>query len=517
MKRRGFLKRSSLVSMPFMLGGLGVSTIKGSKMFDFINPDNEKILVLIFLNGGNDGLNTVIPMNQYDVLTEVRPHIILPENQLIQIDGDNAFHPGMQGFANLYNNSQLQIVQGVAYPDQNRSHFRSVDIWNTASNADEFLTTGWLGRYLEELHPTFPENFPNEENPDPLAITIDFTVSETCQGTISNFSLAMANENSVSSIPEGLAGLVDLPCYGDELNFITESIQQLNLYSDRLSSVYESGQNFSTKYNEDDDLANKLKLVARLINGGSQTKVYVIDHRGFDTHANQVVEGETTTGTHNNLLTRLSDAVEAFQDDIDLMNRSEDVLGMTYSEFGRRIRSNAGIGTDHGTAAPLFLFGGCVKGTTLGQNPEINNQVDNFAGVEMQYDFRSVYATVLRDWFDMDESKITTALGGEFQYLPILNDCLSPVATEEQSPSIQLTLYPNPTSSSINITVDVPQGLYSVTIYNSLGSLVHHELSRTLSQGEHKFSINVNHLLSGNYVLRIANENFAATKRFVKI
>lgn len=517
MKRRDFLKRSSLVSMPVMLGGLGVSSIKGSKLFDFINPDNDKILVLIFLNGGNDGLNTLVPIDNYGVLSEVRPHVILPENQLIEITDGNAFHPGMQGFADLYNNSQLQVVQGVAYPNQNRSHFRSVDIWNTGSSADEFWSEGWLGRYFDDLHPNYPENYPSAEYPDPLALTIDYGLSETCQGSVSNFSLAMADENAVSSVPDNLAGLVDLPCYGDELKFITESIQQLNLYSERLSAVYDSGENLSTKYNDDDELARKLKLVARMINGGSQTKVYVIDHRGFDTHANQVVEGETMTGTHAELLTTLSDAVAAFQDDIDLMNKSEAVLGMTYSEFGRRIRSNAGIGTDHGTAAPLFLFGGCVKGTILGQNPEINSDVDSNAGVEMQYDFRSIYATVLKDWFDMDESKINTIMNGEFQYLPILNNCLAPVSTEEESFAIQLQLYPNPTTSQITITCEVPQGLYSVTIYNSIGSLVHHEMSRTLSEGKHSIQINVDQLVSGNYVLRMANAHFSATKRFVKI
>ncbi len=517
MKRRDFLKRSSLVSMPLMLGGLGVSSVKGSKMFDFINPDNEKILVLIFLNGGNDGLNTLIPMNYYDELQDVRPNIILPENQLIQIDGDNAFHPGMQGFADLYNDSQLQIVQGVAYPNQNRSHFRSVDIWNTASAADEFWSDGWIGRYLDELHPTYPDNYPSSEFPDPLALTIEYGISETCQGAVSNFSLSMPNESAVSSVPDNMAGLVDLPCYGDELKFITESIQQLNLYSERLSAVYDSGTNLSTKYDESNDLANKLKLVARMINGGSQTKVYVIDHRGFDTHANQVVESDTDTGTHAELLSSLSDAVAAFQDDINLMDKSEDVLGMTYSEFGRRIRSNAGIGTDHGTAAPLFLFGGCVKGTTLGQNPEINSDVDSNAGVEMQYDFRSVYATVLRDWFDMDESKISTVMNGEFQYLPILNDCLGPVSTEDTDFDITMNVYPNPTADYLNVACNVPQGLYSITVYNSLGSLVHHELSRTFSQGEHRINMNVSHLVSGNYVLRLANEQFAATKRFVKM
>lgn len=517
MKRRDFLKRGSLVSMPVMLGGLGVSSIKGSKLFDFINVDNEKILVLIFLNGGNDGLNTLIPMNSYDILTDIRPHVVLPENNLINIEGDNAFHSRMQGFADLYTNNQLQIVQGVAYPNQNRSHFRSVDIWNTASDADEYISTGWVGRYLDELHPSYPENYPSDEFPDPLALTIEYGLSETCQGKVDNFSLAMANEDAISSVPESLAGLVDLPCYGEELTFITESIQQLNKYSERLSSVYSSGTNKSTLYKDDDELARKLKLVARLIDGGSKTKVYVIDHRGFDTHANQVGGDSNDIGTHADLVGSLSDAVFAFQDDINLMGKGQEVLGMTYSEFGRRIRSNAGNGTDHGTAAPLFLFGDCVKGSIVGQNPEINSDVDSNAGVEMQYDFRSIYATVLKDWFDMEESKINSVMGGEFQYLPILNNCLAVSNDEEETSTVKLNVYPNPTSDYLTLDIDVPFGIYSVTIYNSIGSLVHHEFSRTLQQGKHKITMNLSHLIAGNYVLRIANSNFAETKRFVKI
>ena len=506
-----------MLSMPIMLGGMGVSAVQGSKLFDFINTDNDKILVLIFLNGGNDGLNTLIPLDSYGILTDLRSEVIVPESLVHEIPGENGFHPRMQGFADLYNNNQLQIVQGVAYPNQNRSHFRSVDIWNAASDADEFVSTGWLGRYLDELHPQYPEDYPSDEYPDPLALTIDYGLSETCQGKVANFSLAMANENAISSVPESLAGQIDIPCYGEELQFIADSISQLNQYSDRLESVYNAGANLSDLYGEDNALATKLKLVARLINGGSATKVYVIDHRGFDTHAGQVVAGQTETGVHANLVGRLSDAVFAFQDDINLMGRSQDVLGMTYSEFGRRIRSNAANGTDHGTAAPLFLFGECVKGTTVGNNPEINADVDNNAGVEMQYDFRSIYATVLKDWFDMADAQITDVMGGEFQYLPILNNCLIPDSTEEEEAFAKIKVYPNPTSDYLTLDVEVSTGQYSVTVFNSIGSLVHHEFTRTLSTGKHKITMNISHLIAGNYVLRIAGGNSAHTKRFVKI
>ena len=519
MKRRDFIRSSSALSLPILLNGMGVSAVTKSMLFNHISSDNDKILILIYMGGGNDGLNTLIPMNEYDVLANVRSSIILPETSLIQIDNDNALHGSMSGFKTLYDEDKLGIIQGVSYANQNRSHFRSTDIWNTGSDSASYLKTGWYGRYLDTIHPTYPTNYPNSEFPDPLAMTIGYTLSETCQGDSSNFSLALIDPTSASSVPEAVIGDYAVgECYGDEYKFILDTIDQSNLYSARVSETYDNGNNISDKYPADNRLAQQLKIVARLISGGSTTKIYILNQGGYDTHADQVVAADHTTGNHANLLGVLSDAVCAFQDDISQLGYGEKVMGMTYSEFGRRIRSNFSFGSDHGTAAPMFLFGECVEGGTLGNNPEIDANVDGQAGLEMQYDFRSVYASVLIDWFGVEESAIGDLLFEDFQYLPILKNCGTPMSNEETAILIkEMTVYPNPTSSNLQVKFEVEADTYNVKIYSVLGGVVKDVFTKKLNGGEHSFSVEVHDLVSGQYILRLSGKNNSVTKRFVKI
>jgi len=220
MKRRSFLKASSFVSVPMLLNGLPISTIGSEASFDSINPNNDKILVLIQLNGGNDGLNTFIPLDHYDLLANVRPNVIIPENRILPMTDNLGMHTNLTGLKQLYDNSQMSIIRDVGYPNQNRSHFRSTDIWTSGSPSNENWTTGWLGRKMENDTPTYPENFPNSDFPDPFAISIGSSVSETCQGTSSNFSLALANPLGISTLAADVNG--DLPDsnYGRELEFI---------------------------------------------------------------------------------------------------------------------------------------------------------------------------------------------------------------------------------------------------------------------------------------------------------
>ncbi len=518
MKRRDFLRSSSAFSLPILVNGMGISAVAKSALFNHLSVDNDKILVLIYMGGGNDGLNTLIPLDKYDVLANVRPDIILPESSLLNIDGDNAFHGSMTGFQELYNDDKLGIVQGVAYPNQNRSHFRSTDVWNTGSDSETYLKTGWFGRYLEHNHPQYPDGYPNEDNPDPLAMTIDYSLSETCQGTVANFSLALVDPSVAGTVPESIVGDYGSDCYGDEYKYILDSIEQSNLYSERVMETYEKGTNLSTKYPEDNRMAQQLKTVARMISGGSKTKIYILNQGGYDTHADQVVDGDHTTGAHANLLKTLSDAICAFQDDISQLGYGEQVLGMTYSEFGRRIRSNVSLGSDHGTAAPLFLFGECVARGTLGSNPDFDESVDVQAGLEMQYDYRSIYASVLIDWFEMEPDVVGELLFEDYQYLPILKNCSAPVntnMTEEDFAS--LDIFPNPNSGHAQVKLNLQEDHYTLKIYSILGSEVKHIFSKRLSTGEHVFNIDLHDLPNAQYILRISGSHYSKTKRFVKI
>ena len=411
MKRRSFIKVGSILSTPLVMGGVSVAPIVQNTLSRLMNQDSDRVLVLIQLNGGNDGLNTIIPLDQYEGLTAVRPQVLIPENNTINITDKVGFHPSMAAMKEIYDAGHMSIIQGVGYPNQNRSHFRSTDIWHTGSDADKFLNTGWLGRYLDNSNANYPADFPNEECPDPFALTIGSSVSETCQGMAGNFSLALIDPENLSQLNTPINNDLTEGCYSSKLDFLTKTIEQTNAYGSVIQKANDLGSNASTLYNEGDTLAQKLKLIAKLIKGGLRTKIYVVSLGGFDTHADQVVDGETTNGVHAELLKSLSEGIYAFQEDLKALGLLERVAGMTYSEFGRRIRSNFSNGTDHGTAAPLILFGSCVLPTIHGDNPEITEDVDAQEGLPMQYDFRSVYGSVLADWFEVDENIINEVLG----------------------------------------------------------------------------------------------------------
>ena len=370
MKRRKFIQAGSFLSLPIMVGGFKVSALAENSLMNFMNGDSDRVLVLIQLNGGNDGLNCVLPKDQYAGLSQVRSNILIPESNILSITDTVGFHPEMGAMKTMFEEGKLNVIQSVGYPDQNRSHFRSTDIWTSGSASNEVVSSGWIGRYFDSLYPGYPDGFPNQDCPDPFALTLGSTVSETCQGLSSNFSLALANTDNLDELTTGGEGPLPAGCYGDELGFVRESIAQTNAYSDTILNSLDLGNTLSPKYSDDSTLANRLQIVARMISGGLQTRIYVLSIGGFDTHANQTVDGEPTTGEHAELLRELSDAICAFQDDLKLLGIEERVVGMTFSEFGRRIRSNDSLGTDHGTAAPLFVFGSCINSTVLGDNPK---------------------------------------------------------------------------------------------------------------------------------------------------
>lgn len=519
MKRRNFLRASSALTLPFFVEGMPMSALMRSSAFSTLNGDTDRVLVLVQLNGGNDGLNMLVPIDQYDNLANARSNVIIPENSLISINDTNGLHPSMNGMADLYGNAKLNIIQGVAYPNQNRSHFRSTDIWTSGSAADEFLTSGWLGRYLDSKFPGFPSDYPNGDCPDPFAITIGNQISGTCQGLSGNFSMAINDPSNLGQLPVGQEGTADPnSCYAREIEFLRTAISQSNSYSTVVGTAADNGNNLAN-YPQDNRLANQLKIVAQLISGGLQTKVYIVNLGGFDTHANQVVAGDVTAGNHAQLLAQLSEAIAVFQEDLSLLGLEKRVIGMTFSEFGRRIRSNGAFGTDHGTAAPLVVFGSCVNAGIIGENPEISNNVDVQEGVAMQYDFRSVYGSILMDWFEVEESEVRSLLYQDFQYIPLLQLCES-VATEDPTiiaDTLGLQCFPNPFSNWINLTFSTSREWARVSIFDALGSELQVISDQKFSEGEHKISFDGSHLSAGVYFCRVVTRHQQKTKRIVKV
>lgn len=525
MKRRQFLKTgttavTSAVTLPIFVNGMSVSTLANSALFSAINGESDRVLVLIQLNGGNDGLNTLIPLDQYDKLANLRSNIIIPESSLLNIEDNLALHPNMAGMQNMYAEGELGIVQSVGYANQNRSHFRSTDIWMSGSASEEVINTGWLGRDFDSKYPGFPEGYPDENCPDPFAITMGSQASQTCQGIGGNFSVAIRDPFNLNPLAAGGDDVVPMTPYGDELTYLRTIIDQTNAYSDTITAAADNG-NSLVEYPDDNALAQALKNVATLISGGLQTKIYVVSLGGFDTHANQAEEGSPETGEHAVLMNMLSEAVSLFQQDLKLLEIEERVVGMTFSEFGRRIRSNDSLGTDHGDAAPLMLFGNCVTPGVLGNNPEIGTDVGTGEGIPYQFDFRDIYGSVLMDWFEVSEENVKNVLFPEFTYLPIVNTCLDTSSNEVKflKPQIDIKNYPNPFANKTTIEFENPTNEHVyLSVINSAGQTVAILIDKTLSKGIHKINFDGKNLAHGNYYYQIKLKNGAQkTKLFTKL
>ncbi|MEO0732726.1 MAG: DUF1501 domain-containing protein, partial [Bacteroidota bacterium] len=346
------------------------------------------------------------------------------------------------------------------------------------------------------------------------AIAMGNQVSQTCQGTGTNFSMAVTNPFNLLT----LAGGDDAPLpdnfYGEELDFLRTSIVQANAYGQVVKGVAEQGQSL-VNY-PDTRFANDLKNVAYLISGGLRTKVYVVSLGGFDTHANQIADGNPEVGIYADLLKTLSEALAAFHQDLRALGLADRVLSMTFSEFGRRIRSNQGQGSDHGTAAPLFLMGNCVTAGILGENAEIGENVANDEGVAMQYDFRDVYGTVFQDWFGLDGQDVSAILSHEYVHLPILTGCATTSTDEEAVPDLRVKLWPNPMADMAKLSFSFAGGLATLRLNDVTGRLLDTVFSRTLPAGEHQFSLDLNKYPAGIYFVRLAVGAAVTTRRLVK-
>lgn len=406
--RRNFIKASMGVAS-FFLTPVEIMALAAQAACGQTRKPGSKVFVVVQLAGGNDGLNTVIPYGD-GAYYQARPNIAIEQDKLIALNGKIGLHPSLGPLADLYKEKKLAIVQGLGYANPSRSHFRSIEIWQTA-DPGKIADTGWLGRYLDSRQ----SDAKNSGNIYLPAVNVDPILPKT-------LSASRVTVPSVSSVYD-FRFHVD-PKYPEDREQQIEAFNDIysnfnlnrpyasllrkvgldaNAASDYLLKIvrsYKGNQSYP-----ENTFGRGLKFIAQMITGGVSSQIYNITLQGFDTHANQ-------TRTQASLLKQLANGLSAFQADMEAHGVGNDVVVMTFSEFGRRVAENGARGTDHGTAAPLFVMGSTVKGGIYGDHPSLSNLDDG--DLKYKIDFRHVYATILDRWLGADSNQI---LGANFDKL----------------------------------------------------------------------------------------------------
>ena len=536
MKRRSFIKTSALATIPLALNGIPVmasSSIDSKALDTLANAAVScgKVLVIIQMNGGNDGLNTVFPIDKWSNLSNARANILMNQSQVLPLNnnGTTGLHPAMAEMKNLYNNGKMMIVQGVSYPNPNYSHFRATDIWFTGSESNQSLTSGWLGRSLDKIYPNFPTGYPSTDMPDPLAIQIGSSLPFSLQGPSINMGYTAPDPATLVNVINQITDPAPNSDYGSELTFLRLMKDQSNVYRTAIQNAYNVPQTSQTvTYPTSNSLGSQLRIVAKLINGGLKTPIYIVNHPGsHDTHADQVDGADKSLGAQASNLGILSKAIGAFQQDLDNMGKANMVTGMTFSEFGRRIKSNGSLGTDHGSAAPVLFFGAAlntnqstVTGTAfpipgmIGTSPNLPANASVNDQVPMQFQFKQIYSTLLQDWLCMSETQAADVLGGTYLKLPIFNTTILSSTNFEADDNNFVSVFPNPVIDKIlNLQFnDTINDSVNVQIFSIQGTQIF-DSNFKVTNGSLSFEVS-NFTSSGMYIMQI---NYNQNKFYKKL
>ncbi len=435
MERRDFLRNTSLASLGlgFNLNGFAADFFNTSP-FPLLTCDNinDRVLVIVRFAGANDGLNMCVPLNQYDVYANKRPTLKLnnvgQSNGIIALDNtvaDNkkiGLHPVMTGIKSLYDAGKAQLINNVGYPNSNGSHFASENIMWAGKDGNFFgiMDEGMIGNYINTIYPNLSGN-PTGLMSDPLCLHLgsynpipSFSHDHGIKSVEYNGTFL---QNSFNALLGRAAPSTANSEHAIKLDYLKGIEQNMDIYYNRVMGCFNTGVNSSTIY-PDTSLAKQLKTIARLIKGGSKTKIYQCTIEGFDTHANQIQSGTSHLGQHANLLNNVSGAITAFQNDITAMGFSNKVLTTTFSEFGRKVIQNGSLGTDHGNFAPMWVIGDAVNAGITGVNPNLNNihggADGRYLDSELQFDYRQVYVKFFQDWLGSSTNVMTSIGLGSF-------------------------------------------------------------------------------------------------------
>ncbi|MBX2898713.1 MAG: DUF1501 domain-containing protein [Cyclobacteriaceae bacterium] len=569
MKRRNFIKQLSLAAVPFTLGGIPIKLMAENSLTRMASQStNDRVLIILQLHGGNDGLNSIIPVDAYDLYYRWRANIAIPAknsarkmillDSTLPADTQVGLHPDMIAMKDLYDRGRMTVVQGVSYKNNNGSHFRGRDISFMGGGFDDYFSSGWVGRYLQqEFAPKqYPDEFPNAEMLDPLAIEMGSDVSLIFhqEGNIPT-SISINNPESFARLVGELEGFIDQGIdprgrppvalenspYGKELNWILGLENKSQDYAERLNEVYQRAPVSSVTYPERypfnaprgsmrNGLTPQLQLIARLLDGGGpglgvKTKVFLVKLGGFDTHAEQVESYDPTMGQHAALMYHIAAAMRAFQDDLKARGLEDKVLTVTTSEFGRRVRSNGSYGTDHGTGAPVMIFGKGVQPGVVGKVPNLNLE-----NVEMQFDYRQVYANLLRDWMLVDEAKINNDIffkdflngpkeegSGNYAPMPLAQQVISGVTDNFIASRFNLhDCFPNPAneSTTLRFTINATQWVQLI-LRDAQGRTVSTLVDAEKTEGTHEVQLNVSSLQPGVYFYQLKTGFLKEAKKLI--
>lgn len=498
--RRSFIQALGLVgSGSMLLGGKAISATKATPLSVALAAnENENILVIIRLEGGNDGLNTIVPIYDYPTYANLRPTLRHQQSDIININSDFGIPNYMSELEAVWGNGQMKVVHGVGYPEQNLSHFRSTDIWASAADTYE-EPTGWWGRYFEDLYPDYLINPPAV----PPAVQVGNVGNLIFDGNNNNYAFTVANLQQLQNVAENgtLHDVLNLPdcVYGDKLLFMRATANTTLTYSEIIHDAYTAGSN-QANYG-DGDLAAQLAAAARLIKGGLGTKVYMVSLGSFDTHADQI-------DRHQALLQDLSSSIKAFYEDLAAAGMDNKVLSMTISEFGRRPYENGSAGTDHGAASPVMLFGSGLNGSDfIGQHPSLTNW-DDHDNLIPTSDFRDIYGTVLTSWFCLEQEVVNSILLNQnYQQLDLGLDCqtLSNYGNSDVQRLVHAPVYKN-NSVYLEMNIDMT-GHGVIMLYDLVGKEVGVVANQMFFPGRHSIDIKaaVGYRLSfGQYIYRIS-------------
>jgi uncharacterized protein (DUF1501 family) len=427
----------------------------------------------------------------------------------------------------------MRVIQGVGYPTQDKSHFKSTDLWLSGGDgtpANNVSQSGWVGRFLENYYADYlTANFP---------LGIQLGSSENSLGFHGEVEHGMSlningqDPSGFYSVINGLGGAApnNIPNseYGDLLKFILENDTSSNTYAQTISAAFNSGSNSLTYPNT--SIANQLKTMARFISGGLQTKVYLVKIGGFDTHDLQVAAKTTShLGKHADLLTQISESIKTFITDLNNQNKGEDVIAVTFSEFGRKAAENGNLGTDHGEIAPMFVFGSSIAPGVSGTNINLNEAVvgNNYQVQTVQHDYRRVFSTILQDWLGANNAtldlsfynyttnsgyantKITNMIKSQNMVHP---SCYNYKVLELDDFEIknEVVVYPNPSSEIIS--VHSPNNINSITVYSIDGRSIQTYINPITSSD---FTIKVQNLSVGLYNLKVNTDNGTFSKKVI--